>query len=776
MSPENRPSADTFPPPVGDQPPQPRAIGRFASFALAMSTICVLAGGLTSFHVGYCSVGGAAVGLGWPVGALFALAVALTLGQVASAFPRAGGPCEWAAELGGRGWGWAAGCFNLAALVTATTAINVGLCLFVFKSPSRILDYKPAELSHWLIPAAVAVTLVQAAINHYGVRLTTRLTSLGGYLIVVTVAALTVLLLVCAALSPTGLNPARLVEFSNYSGAAGNGVWPETASTAWLFALGLMLPAYTITGFDAPAQTAEETADPEVNVPRAMWQAVLLSGVAGWVMLSAVVLAAPDPAAAAAAGDEGFFQVIRAATPRWTHGPLYTAVALSQFVCGLACVTAASRLAWAMARDRGLPLARRLGRLGPHATPAAAVWAVAGVAAAFALLLNYEKVASVCAVFFYLAYVIPTACGLATYGRWPRVGPWHLGRWYPPLAAVGGVGCAGLVVLGVQPPNGQVAWVLGATAVGLLGLWYGHFRLRFRDEVTRALRRLPAFRDVEDVTATPLGGGLTNRNYRVEVGGETFVLRVSGAGVEGLLIDRPREMAAVRAAAAAGVAPEVVDHLPDYSVVLTRFAHGRPVTADEARRPDALAWVARALRAYHDHPVPAGLGPFCPYHTARHYYRLAVAKGVPVPPELGPAVELADRLEAAAGPAVDPRLCHNDLLLGNFIAVGDGVRVLDWEYAGLGDPMFDLGNFAAHAQLDEAGERALLLAYRGEVTDADLRRLLLMRLASDLREATWGFLQAGVSTLHPPAYYLDYGRRHLDRFLLGAAALGLDPA
>ncbi|MEO2088562.1 MAG: amino acid permease [Gemmataceae bacterium] len=374
MSPDNRPSADTFPPPVGGQPPQPRAIGRFASFALGMSIICVLAGGLTSFHVGYCSVGGAAVGLGWPLFVAFAVCVALTLGQVASAFPRAGGPCEWAAELGGRGWGWAAGCFNLAALVTVLTAINAGMCDFALRSPARILAYDPDKLPTWVIPAAVVlVTVVQAAINHYGVRLTTRLTSFGGYLIVVTVFALTGLLLACALSSPAGLDPARLVTFTNYSGPAGRDVWPATTSLGWLFALGLMMPAYAITGFEAPAQADEETADPEVNVPRAMWQAVLLSGVAGWVMLSALVLAAPDPAVASAAGKESFFQVIRSATPRWAHGPLYAAVVASQFVCGLASLTAASRLAWAMARDRGLPFARRLGRLGSHATPAAAI-------------------------------------------------------------------------------------------------------------------------------------------------------------------------------------------------------------------------------------------------------------------------------------------------------------------------------------------------------------------------------------------------------------------
>jgi amino acid transporter len=212
-----------------------------------------------------------------------------------------------------------------------------------------------------------------------------------------------------------------------------------------------MMPAYTITGFDASAQTAEETANPEMNVPKAMWQAVLISGLAGWVLLSAVVVAAPDLAAAAATGDQSFLSIIRAATPDWTHGVLYTAIGAAQFCCGLACVTAASRLTWAMARDDGLPGARRLRRIGRYRTPAVAIWTVAAVAGAFAYL-PYTAVAVVCAVFFYIAYVIPTTCGLVTFGRWPRSGPWQLGRSYPPLAVVGVLGCAGLVVLGVRRP------------------------------------------------------------------------------------------------------------------------------------------------------------------------------------------------------------------------------------------------------------------------------------------------------------------------------------
>ena len=107
-----------------------RRMGSFSNFAIAMSAICILSGGITSFHLGFCSVGGAAIGLGWPLVALFSLVVAITLGQVASAFPTAGGLYHWSSILGGRGWGWVTAWFNLAGLVTVLAAINVGTCAF----------------------------------------------------------------------------------------------------------------------------------------------------------------------------------------------------------------------------------------------------------------------------------------------------------------------------------------------------------------------------------------------------------------------------------------------------------------------------------------------------------------------------------------------------------------------------------------------------------------------------------------------------------------------
>ena len=203
------------------------------------------------------------------------------------------------------------------------------------------------------------------------------------------------------------------------------------------------------------------------------------------------------------------------------------------------------------------------------------------------------------------------------------------------------------------------------------------------------------------MTVTPLGGGLTNRNFRVEIDGESYVLRIAGAGAEKLLIDRSREAAAVRSATAAGVAPAVIDYLPDYSVVVTRFVRGKQLTADDVRHGDVLRRVAHALRTYHDHPVADGLGAFSPFDTVRHYVGRAKDEKVALPDDLTRALALLERIEDAVRVDHPHCLCHNDLLLGNFIDDGNSLLIIDWEYAGLGNRFFDLGNFAAHNQLSD---------------------------------------------------------------------------
>lgn len=454
-----------------------RRLGGFSNFALSLSIICILAGGVTSFHLGLCSVGGASIGLGWPLVSLFALAVAATMGQLASTFPTAGGLYHWSAILGGRGWGWATAWFNLAGLVTVLAAINVGT--YRFATASIGFGAIPAGLD--LAAQAIGVVLItasQAAINHLGIGATARLTDFSGYWILLVSAAITAGLLAFA----PGVDPSRLVTFANYSGSAGGGVWPETEGLVFLFALGALLPAYTITGFDASAHAAEETVGASASVPRGIVRSVLVSGIAGWVMLCAAVLAAPSLAGAAAEGEGAFLWILRGVLPRPMAFALCAGIVAAQYLAGLATVTSASRMAYAFARDGGLPFSTAVRWVCPRRrSPAVAIWAVAVVSVLFTLHTPvYSTITAVCTIFLYLSYVLPTALGARAHGRtWTAMGPWDLGRWYRPLAWLSVAGCTGLIAIGMQPPNERSAWVVGGLALALAVAWFGGVRRRF---------------------------------------------------------------------------------------------------------------------------------------------------------------------------------------------------------------------------------------------------------------------------------------------------------
>jgi amino acid transporter len=454
-----------------------RQLGPFSNFALSLSIICILAGGVTSFHLGLCSVGGASIGLGWPLVGLFALAVAATMGQLASTFPTAGGLYHWAAILGGRGWGWATAWFNLVGLITVLAAINVGPYRFALSAlcPSSLTP--DLELTTQAM-GVVAITASQAVINHLGIGITARLTDFSGYWIMVIATVLTVSMLIFA----PALDPARLVTFANYSGTAGGGVWPATEEISLLFALGALLPAYTITGFDGSAHAAEETKTAADSVPRGIVRSVLVSGVAGWILLSAVVIAAPSLADAAAKGEGAFLSIVNSVLPQ----PLFVAfgggIVVAQYLCGLATVTAASRMAFAFARDGGLPFSQFVRQVCPkRRSPRVAIWGVALAAVLFTLHTPvYSTITAVCTIFLYISYVLPTALGACAHGRtWSTMGPWNLGRWYRPLAVLSVIGCLGLIAIGMQPPNERALWVVGGVALLLALGWFGGARHRF---------------------------------------------------------------------------------------------------------------------------------------------------------------------------------------------------------------------------------------------------------------------------------------------------------
>jgi thiamine kinase-like enzyme len=260
----------------------------------------------------------------------------------------------------------------------------------------------------------------------------------------------------------------------------------------------------------------------------------------------------------------------------------------------------------------------------------------------------------------------------------------------------------------------------------------------------------------------PLEGGITNRNYRVRFAGEDVVVRLPGKDTELLGIDRAAERAAGELAARAGIGPEVVAMLDDPPCLVTRFLVGEPVAAEELRRPEAVGEVAAALRTLHGcgERLPSS---FSSFRGVEAYAARIAGRGATVPASYEWAASAALRIEPAlVGPEHEPVPCHNDLLAANFIRTRRGIQIVDWEYAGLGDRYFDLGNFAADNELDEAGEAALLGAYFGAAPSARrLASLQLMRFMSDFREAMWGALQSTISDLDFD--FIAYCEKHFER-------------
>src|SRR4051812_40227300 len=237
-----------------------------------------------------------------------------------------------------------------------------------------------------------------------------------------------------------------------------------------------------------------------------------------------------------------------------------------------------------------------------------------------------------------------------------------------------------------------------------------------------------------DVTLTALSGGITNRNFLVALAGraDRYVIRLAGNDTHLLGISREVEHAATVAAAGVGVGPEVTAFIRPEGYLVTRFIDGSRVPDDVVHRPETLARVGDSLRRVHDGPPIPGL--FIPFRIVEAYRALAAARGVPIPSDYDRAAGLARRVELAfvANP-VEMRPCHNDLLNANFIDDGSRIRIVDWEYAGMGDPFFDLGNFAVNHGLTAAEEAEVLTAYEGVARPDRLARLRLMRTISDFR-------------------------------------------
>jgi thiamine kinase-like enzyme len=271
------------------------------------------------------------------------------------------------------------------------------------------------------------------------------------------------------------------------------------------------------------------------------------------------------------------------------------------------------------------------------------------------------------------------------------------------------------------------------------------------DELERSLGPL-------DGDPAPLEGGITNRNFRARLGGEDYVVRMHGADTALLGIDRDAERLAGERAAELGIAPALV--AAPAGGLVTRFVACVPLAAGELAR--RAGDVAQALRRFHDSGLALPTPFWVPDLLAR-YATVIRERGRAPSGELERATAIADRIGAAL-PLEHPRPCHDDLLPGNIIcAEADAaVMIVDWEYAGMGHPLFDLGNLSVNNDFAADTDERLLTAYLGEPPSASQRSALaLMRLMSDAREGAWGAVQEVISDLDFD--FAGYARRHFQR-------------
>ncbi len=467
-----------------------RRMSGFSNFAISFSIICILAGGITAFPFALSATGGGGVGVGWLVGGIFALIVSVAMGQIASSYPTAGGLYHWSSILGGRAWGWVTAWFNVLGLVFVISSVDAGVFqLFrdlvlggVFHMDVSAAAWQATSGLPGLIwLAGVGLIIVtHAALNHFGIRLTTVLTDISGYLIFIVAITLTISLLV---FSPVALDFSRLWTFTNFSGEAGGSVIPQTNSILYGFVVGLILVVYTITGYDASAHTSEETHDAQINVPKGMWQAVFYSMIFGFFMVCSFVLTMPDMAEGASKG-WGVIAYIMSSSkmPSPLLDLLYVGIVFANYLCGLACVTSCSRMMYAFARDGGLPFSKALSNVSvEHRVPTVSIW----VSAALAFLSciyggAFIVLAAGCVVFLYISYIMPVAAGFFAEGKtWKEKGPFDLGVFSKPIAILAILGGFVLAWVGFQPPNQLVGYLVVGLLVFLLILWFASENKRF---------------------------------------------------------------------------------------------------------------------------------------------------------------------------------------------------------------------------------------------------------------------------------------------------------
>jgi amino acid transporter len=486
-----------------------RAMGGFSNFAISFTIISILSGCVTLFYLVPTTSGFAAASIGWPLVTIFVVIVALGMAELASAYPTAGGLYYWASKLGGPGWGWFTGWFNLIGQVAITAGIDYGAAVTIdvllhawFPSiPATapavvngtfVID--PATQWTTLLIYAIVLT-VHALLNIFGVRIVAFLNDVSVGWHIFFVAAIVVSLVV-AVLASFQFNPgaagvccATQVAASHVQGFNSPGTlftpnqqFNLTGFPIWYaFLLSLLLAQYTYTGYDASAHMTEETVGADTRAPWGVVMSVVVSAIAGYALLMGLVAATPDLAAAGGFVNPVLY-ILESRLSFILGTLLFAGIAVAQLFCGMSSITSNSRMIYAFSRDGAVPGHQIWHTLNKGRTPQNAI--ILSAVAAFILAVPtvvdyvaYVAVTSIATIGLYIAYALPIL--LRLFAKDFKPGPWNLGNWSKPIGIIAVIWVVFISILFMLPTtsspsvatfNYAPVAVLGTLLI--VGIWW----------------------------------------------------------------------------------------------------------------------------------------------------------------------------------------------------------------------------------------------------------------------------------------------------------------
>jgi amino acid transporter len=423
-------------------------MGGFSNFAVSFTIISILSGCLTAYGTAMLNGGPIDMNIGWPLVGIMVTIVGLAMAEVCSSYPTAGGLYYWSAKLAGKNapaWSWFTGWFNLLGQVAVTAGIDGGLALFATAFLNNWLGY-PLDPPHILVVYAVALIL-HGALNTFGIRLVALLNDISVWWHILGVIVIVAVLLI----APKHHQSVGFIftSFNNATGATFPG------NIVYVFLIGLLLAQYTFTGYDASAHMTEETRNAAIAGPRGIVLSIVVSLVAGWVLLIGVTSAIQNYGAESTAVVPAAQIFIDAAGGGLGQFLLLIAIG-AQFYCGMSSITANSRMIYAFSRDGAVPGHRLWSKINKRTrTPTNSIWLA--VAGAFILWLPelynpfaYAAVISIAVIGLYIAYGIPIFLRLRA-GDSFKAGPWNLGRWSRPIGVIAVVWIGIISILFILP-------------------------------------------------------------------------------------------------------------------------------------------------------------------------------------------------------------------------------------------------------------------------------------------------------------------------------------